>query len=148
MKILRTFLIPIFVFSLFLVPVVTLAQAQSKGIVPDCTKIQVPDDPKDPNSKTHEECIWGFNEFIVLINNVISFLLFRLALPIAAMLFAYAGFLLLTSGGSEEKRSQAKEIFTKVALGLVVAAAAWLIINTLLSIFTSNQGDWSWIGFN
>lgn len=88
-----------------------------------------------------------FNKFIELINNVINFLLFRLALPIAAISFAYAGFLLVTSGGSESKKTEAKNIFTGVAIGFIIAVAAWLIVNTILAIF-SPTGQWSWIGFN
>ena len=39
----------------------------------------------------NDDC--GFNDFITLINRVISFILFNLAVPISAIMFAYAGFL-------------------------------------------------------
>jgi hypothetical protein len=86
----------------------------------------------------------GFNDLMTLINNFISFILFKLAVPIAAIAFAYAGFMLITSGGSTEKKGTAKKIFTNVALGLIFAVAAWLIVNTVLSIL-GYEG--SWIGF-
>ena len=72
--------------------------------------------------------------FMGMINKVIDFVFEYLAVPIAAIMFAYAGFLMVTSGGSTESRGKAKSIFTNAALGLVIAAAAWLIIKTLLSI--------------
>jgi hypothetical protein len=58
-------------------------------------------------------------------------------------MFAYAGLLLVLSGGASEKRTKAKNVFTNVAIGLVLAAAAWLIIHTVLSIVGF---DGSWIG--
>jgi len=75
-----------------------------------------------------------FNQFLKLINTVIDFIFTNLVLPIAAIMFAYAGFELVTSGGSTEKKSKAKSIFTNVAIGLIIAVAAFLIIKTILSI--------------
>jgi hypothetical protein len=85
----------------------------------------------------------GFTEFIKLIMNFVNFILFKLAIPIAAIMFAYAGFLLVTSGGETSKRTKAKSIFLNVALGLIFAAAAWLIIHTIGNILGY---DASWIG--
>ncbi len=61
-------------------------------------------------------------------------------------MFAYAGFELVTSGGSTEKKSKAKSIFTSVAIGLIIAAAAFLIIQTVLSIVGYDK-SWNWFGF-
>ncbi|OGI90209.1 hypothetical protein A2911_02290 [Candidatus Nomurabacteria bacterium RIFCSPLOWO2_01_FULL_40_15] len=114
---------------MLLVPATSFAA----GLVPPCGV--------DPVT---QKCIWGFNEFMILINTVIQFILFKMVVPIAAIMFAYAGFLLVTSGGETSKRTKAKTIFTNVAIGLIVAIAAWLIINTILSIL-GYKGDW--IGF-
>ena len=85
-----------------------------------------------------------FNALMTLINNVINFVFVYLAIPLCAIMFAYAGILLVTSGGSTEARGKAKTIFTNSALGLIIAAAAFLIIRTLLSILGY---DGAWIGF-
>ena len=79
-----------------------------------------------------------------LINDVIRFILFKMVVPIAAIMFAYAGFLMVTSGGSTEQWSKAKKIFTNVAFGFIIAVAAWLIIRTILLILGYEGG---WIGF-
>ena len=84
-----------------------------------------------------------FNDIMKLINTIINFVLFVIAVPLAAIMFAYAGFMLVTSGGSSEKMSQAKSIFGNVAIGLIIAAAAWLIVHTILNIVGF---DGSWIG--
>jgi hypothetical protein len=86
----------------------------------------------------------GWNDFFTLINNVVKFILVYLAVPIAAIMFAYAGGLLMFSGGSEHKRDQAKKIFINVAIGLVFIAASWIIVHTVFSIVGY---DGSWIGF-
>ncbi|HEY4714972.1 MAG TPA: pilin [Candidatus Paceibacterota bacterium] len=86
------------------------------GLVPDCP-----------------ETGCGWDQLMLLVAKVIDFLVFYLSLPIAAIAFAYAGFLLMTSGDNSGKRDQAKEIFRKVGLGLVIAMAAWLIVSTILT---------------
>ena len=115
-----------------IVPMVTLAQSgvrdDKTGLVPCGNEGQEPCD---------------FNSFLLLIHNGIKFLLFDLAVPIAAIMFAYAGVLLVTTGSSEGK-TKAKNIFTNTVIGLAVAAGAWLIINTILGILGF---DGSWIGF-
>lgn len=85
-----------------------------------------------------------FGHFMDLINIVIRFILVDLAVPIAAIMFFYAGVKMVTAGGSAEAKSQAKAVFTNTVLGLVFIAGAWLIIRTLLSIL-GYQG--AWIGF-
>jgi hypothetical protein len=86
-------------------------------------------------------CDW--NGLMTLVNTVINFLLFYMAIPIAAIMFAYAGFELVSSGGSTEKRGIAKKVFTSAVIGLILAVAAWLIVSTVLSILGY---DGSWIG--
>jgi len=90
------------------------------------------------------EPVCDFNQVMELINRVIKFLLFDISIPIAAILFAYAGIILVTSGGSESARTKAKNIFINVAVGLTVALASWLIIETILSTLGY---DGKWIGF-
>ena len=63
-------------------------------------------------------------------------------------MFAYAGFLMIFSGGESGKRTKAKGIFWNVALGLILAAASWLIIHTILGIVGYNTGNgFNWFGF-
>jgi hypothetical protein len=91
---------------------------------------------------TGEAC--NFGALMQLIDNVIKFALFKMAVPIAAIMFAYAGFKMITAGGeAASARTQAKEIFINTAVGLVIAIAAWLIVSTILAILGYKGG---WIG--
>ena len=53
---------------------------------------------------------------------------------LATMAFAYAGIILLTSGGSESAKDKAKEIFLKVLKGYLWILAAWLLVYTITSV--------------
>ncbi len=83
-----------------------------------------------------------FDDVVTLIHNLMNFILINLSIPIAAIMFVYAGFLMLVPGGeSGSKRSKAKNIFTNAVLGLLLVVGAWLIVNTLLSIL-GYDGSW------
>lgn len=124
---LKKYLIPsltsVIVLVILLLPVLSFA-AEWKGLV-----------------ACKEDC--DFGDLMQLINKVINFILVSMAIPIAAIMFAYAGFLLVTAQGGEAK-STAKTIFTNTVFGLLLAVGSWIIINTLLSIL-GYEG--SWIGF-
>lgn len=116
----KKFIIFVSVFLILIMPILSFAAFDPlKGLVSCDGTVASPCD---------------FNAFLNLINTVIKFILFYMAIPIAAIMFVYAGFKLVTSGGSTEARTKAKEIFWNALLGLVLAAAAWLIVKTLLSI--------------
>ncbi len=81
----------------------------------------------------------NFNFFIILIKNIINFLIFKLAVPLAAISFAVAGVMILTAGGNEGQVSKAKEIFWNVLIGLIVALAAWLIVSSIIGALQSSS---------
>lgn len=82
-------------------------------------------------SKAHPKPC-DFYDLLAMVDKVIDFLIKDLAMPLAAISFAYAGFLYLTSGANPSQRDQAKSIFWKVFVGLIIALAAWLIVKTVM----------------
>lgn len=52
---------------------------------------------------------------------------------LATAAFAYAGLILLTSGGSTAKKDEAKRVFTKVLIGYLWILGAWLVVYTITS---------------
>lgn len=77
-----------------------------------------------------------------LASNIINFISFNLAIPLATLLFVAAGVVFLTSGGNQEKVALARSIFTNTIIGLVIIFASWLLIDTLIkSIATSGTTE-------
>lgn len=74
----------------------------------------------------------GFAAIPLLVNRLISFI-FYISLPIAAVSFAYAGFLFLTAGPNASQAQKAKGIFMNVAVGFVIVLSAYLIVYTVTS---------------
>ncbi|MBU1246475.1 pilin [Patescibacteria group bacterium] len=86
-----------------------------------------------------------YNDLLILVNNVINYLLLNISIPLAAVMFAYAGFLMLTAGGVEEQITKAKQLMWGVLWGLLIAFGAWVIVNTILDAL-GLQDDWSLLG--
>ncbi|OGJ03850.1 hypothetical protein A3G06_01555 [Candidatus Nomurabacteria bacterium RIFCSPLOWO2_12_FULL_46_14] len=128
------FLIPVLIISILIAPAFALAaEGDWKGLVP-CGKEVV-----EGVVTEADQC--GFNDFMELINKVLGFLLTYLVLPIAAIMFAYAGFKLVISGGNTEARGTAKKVFSNTVIGLIIILLAFLIIRTILFIL-GYEGAW------
>lgn len=122
------------IFTLVLVPF-SVTHAEWKGLVPCGTEkkaVEAGVNGTESGGEVSNPCT--FKDFFVLINNVINYIFKFLVIPIAVIMFAYAGFLMLFSGGNAGKSEKAKGIFINVVFGLVIAAASWLIIHNLLEI--------------
>jgi len=73
-----------------------------------------------------------YENFLTLIKNVIMFLI-KVGVAFSAIVFAYAGWLYMTSGGDEGKVKQAHEMLTKVLWGFLFALGAYLIVQLITS---------------
>lgn len=113
----------IIIFTIF-IPTLT----HSAGLVP-CNGVS---DSGEPTC--------GFSEFLQLISTLLNFILFRLAIPFFAILFAYSGVLYITAGGNTENTSKAKSIWTNSFIGFLIALLSWLIIKTVMILAGFNQG--------
>jgi hypothetical protein len=136
-KTLKSFSVILFLGFLFLNPFIINAQGSlaDESVSPTSRSLGglVPcGNDKDTEGNIVNPC--DFNYFLFMINKIVKFILVALAMPIAAIAFAYAGFLLLFSGGQSSQREKAKNIFWNTAKGLIFIAASWLIISTILSI--------------
>ena len=65
-------------------------------------------------------------------NNIINFLLYYLAAPIAVLMFMWAGFIFIFHSDNPGEISKAKGIFRNVVVGFVLALAAFLVIKLIL----------------
>lgn len=116
----KKYLVSAFSFSIFVSLFVPLYASAQVGIPcdgPDC----------------------GFDDLIMLINNVIKFLIFAVAVPLAALRFMYAGAILVLNPNKEESKTKAVNIFQGVGIGFLVMLGAYVLIKTLLFAFLTDD---------
>ena len=82
----------------------------------------------------------NYDKIIELIDRAWKFV-FIMIIPIAAIAFAYAGFLLMFQGASPEKRKLARNIFIKVFIGIAVVLSAFLLVKTILVTLGVDQAN-------
>lgn len=76
----------------------------------------------------------GFNDVITLINNIITFLITQLFIPIVILLFVYAGFKYITAQGNPAKVANIKKMVLHIVLGMILVLCSWLIVKTVLGL--------------
>lgn len=67
-----------------------------------------------------------------LFKNIIDFVLVGLMPPVAAILFVWGGFLILSSAGNPGMISKGKTIFWNAVMGVAILSSSWLITNTIM----------------
>ena len=67
-----------------------------------------------------------------LFKNIIDFVLVGLMPPVAAILFVWAGFLVLMGGANPGNISQGRTIFWNAFMGVLIISSSWLITNTII----------------
>ncbi len=88
--------------------------------------------PSDPNSATGCQACHIFE----LIDRLVRFLIL-ISIPIASLLFAYAGFLYFSSGVTAH--SEATAIFKDVLFGFIIALCGFLIVDTIIKSLVSGS---------
>ncbi|KKT85601.1 MAG: hypothetical protein UW85_C0017G0005 [Parcubacteria group bacterium GW2011_GWA1_Parcubacteria_45_10] len=81
-----------------------------------------------------------FPDFLVMINNIVQFALFYVAVPIGVIWIIVGGFFMMTAGGNEGRFGKGKKIIYSVLIALLIAFGAWLIVDTVLG-FLNIKGD-------
>jgi hypothetical protein len=110
------------------VPVVVLAK-----ILPECGKIV---------NNVFTPC--EYCHLFQLIENVINLIIIDIAVPLAAVAFAIAGYIYITAGGNSGKISQAHSIFKNVAIGLIIVLASWLVIDLVMKTLVADPNYLPW----
>ena len=123
-------ILPVFIF----VPV-ALAQDATGGVDPSAESGLVPCDGAD--------C--GFNDLIQLAQNLINWMVY-ISVPIAAIVFTWAGMLYVTAAGDPGKIAKAHGLFKNVALGFVIVLAAWLIVYTITNSLLNEDSQVQLLG--
>ncbi len=82
----------------------------------------------------------GSCEIVSMANTIIQWLI-GITFMLFAVLFAIAGFKLVTSGGDTAAKSAAKASLVNALIGLVLILAAWLIVDTLMKALVSGNKE-------
>jgi len=84
------------------------------------------------NNVTNDDHPCGWQDLVSLANNLLQFMLY-IAIPIAAICFAWAGWLYLSARGNPGQISRAHGIFLNVGIGLIIVMVAWLVVNLIMT---------------
>ena len=114
----------------------TASIASAAGIVP-CGECAAWD--KGVCTKINECTIC---HLFVGINSIINFLLKNIAFPLGVVAILYGGFMIMTSGGSEERVKKGKTALEFAVYGIILAFAGWLIVGTILSSLVTDTLVW------
>lgn len=79
-----------------------------------------------------------FEDLLEGANRLIDFAL-AVSVPLAMIVFAYAGFLYLTSAGSQSRMDKAKGLFKPVLIGFLWILTAWLVVSFIIKGLTSSD---------
>ena len=85
----------------------------------------------------------GWSDLIQFASNILNFLVY-LSIIAAAVMFAYAGYLYMSDGGSMEQVKDAHGIFTSTVVGIIIVLVAWLSVDALVKSLTGHGiREWS-----
>lgn len=119
-----------------------VAQAQ-EGLVPCGTNRYPPGstittngNSVDVSGQIANPC--GFCDLLTLIEKIIDFAL-KISFSLVIIFILYGGFVIMTAGGSSERAASGRKIIQAAIIGILIALAAWLIINTILTVLTGQK---------
>lgn len=84
------------------------------------------------------DCDWG--ALITLGERILKFMV-TISVFVAAIMFAYAGWLFFSDTGNASNVEKGKKIFGAVVLGLIIVLVAWLVVDTILETLTGRGLD-------
>lgn len=84
-----------------------------------------------------------FNQLLVMVNTIVHFILFDLAIPLAAFGFMWAGASLVLNQEKEHAWSEAKERFQNIGLGFLIILAAFVGIKFVLAQFLNTDAGFT-----
>ncbi|MEK7123927.1 MAG: hypothetical protein AAB851_03500 [Patescibacteria group bacterium] len=80
----------------------------------------------------------------ILTGNLINFVIYNIAIPLAALMFLVAGVYLIFSGGSEERIKTGRTIFQNTVIALLIVFCSWIFLNTLFQ-YLVNPKEFGWL---
>ena len=79
-----------------------------------------------------------------MLNEIINFILLKVAPPITVLLLTIGGISLYMAGQSPEKLQFSKKVITSAVIGLLLIYCSWLIINVIFTFIGVNKWTGLW----
>ncbi len=80
-----------------------------------------------------------FCDLLTLVNKIINFALYDIAIPLSVIFIIYGGFVIMTAGASPERVKTGRSVIKAAVVGLLIALFAWMIINTILTVLAGQK---------
>ncbi len=80
-----------------------------------------------------------FSDVLKTINNLITFLITKLFIPILVLLFMFAGVKYITAQGNPAKVANIKKMVLNIIIGLLLVLCSWLIVKVILRILVKDS---------
>jgi len=113
----KSLLIAIFL-VLFLIPVLSCAEIGPKDSIVPC-------------GQGTSQCT--INDFFTMLAKIYSFIVWRIATPLATIGLLIGGIMLLVSAGNPNLATRGKDVIKVSIIGLVLVFCSWLIIKVILT---------------
>ncbi len=90
--------------------------------------------PIIPQTGEIATCPGNWSLLLTVVNNIMSFLLTMAIVFLAPIMIAVAGFQYVTSAGNPGGISKAHTMLTGTVVGIVVALAAWIMVDAIMAV--------------
>lgn len=85
-----------------------------------------------------------FCDLLTLIERIINFALYNIAIPLSVIFIVYGGFVIMTAGSSPERVKTGRSVIKAAVIGLLIALFAWMIVDTVLTVLAGEKfSPWS-----
>ena len=85
----------------------------------------------------------GFNDLVVMANTIVHFLLYDIAVPLAALGFMFVGGRLIINQDKEGEWSKAKEAFGDIGKGFLIILGSYVLIKFAIAQFLNTEGGFT-----
>lgn len=116
---------------------------------PSCFSPNATTEKKDDVASTIIPCTdkCTFSDVFRLLNNILTFFITKLMIPIFITIIMYAGFKYLKAGASGGEKANIKKMFGHIVGGIVLILCAWLIVRTIMTTLLNEQFKQSGVEF-
>ena len=80
----------------------------------------------------------NFTTAVEMINRLINYAII-ISMPLAAIAFAYAGWLRLSAGDNPSQIEKSNKVFMSVGIGILVMLSGWLVFHLIATTFLSSD---------